>query len=151
MGSSSASLFEFWIFFFKVSLSGECSVLACFVAGPGLALPPTSSNRLSISGAGLRQLQPQRGGGAHTANQLQQHLFRNGVFENRVLVAVNSRKVAIMPSGHRAIGPSCHRAIVPSCHPGPCLFDNLNEDFLGKKASLTWLSEVSLEDALCVN
>ena len=73
----------------------------CIVVGPRLALPPASSNRLSISGAGLRQLHPNVGKGAHTANQLRPHLHqaqqRTVIVLNRGLVVVNSRKVPNEP------------------------------------------------------
>ena len=132
MGSSSTSLFEFWIFFFKVSLSGECSVLACLVAGPGLALPPASSNRLLISGAGIAAAAtPNVGKGAHTANQLRPHLQqaqqRTVIVLNRGLVVVNSRKV---PNEPRA-------DTLP--------VDNLNEDPAENKHRVVVHSEVSLD------
>ena len=70
---------------------------ACFVAGPGLALPPASSNQLLISGAGLAAAATPNVGGKHTLhNQLQLHLGRHGVarFKHHGLAAVNSRKDA---------------------------------------------------------
>ena len=94
MGSSSTSLFEFWIFSFKVSLSGGISVCA---AGPGLALPPASSNRLSTSGAGIAAAATPTCGGTHTASTSCNCIFEwHGVarFKHRGLAVGNSRKDA---------------------------------------------------------
>ena len=84
-------------FSFKVSLSEECSVLACFVAGPGLALPPASSNRLSISGAGIAAAATPTCGGTHTASTSCNSISDwHGVarFKHRGLAVGNSRKVS---------------------------------------------------------
>ena len=101
--------------------------------GRGWLCPPASSNRLSISGAGIvAAASPTWGGSTHCKS---------------VATASSTGPTAgcdcpepwpgccqLQEGRHRAIGPSCHRAIMPSCHPGPCLFDNLNEDFLGKES-----------------
>ena len=99
MGSSSASLFEFWIFFFKVSLSGECSVLVCLVPGPGLALPPRLFKLVVDFRCGLAAAAtPNVVGDIHCTisclgifKQAQQQAV---IVLNRGLVVVNSRKVA---------------------------------------------------------
>ena len=72
-------------------------MLACFVAGPGLALPPASSNRLSISGAGLAAAAPPTcRGGIHCTISCNSIFDWHGVarFKHRGLVVGNSRKDA---------------------------------------------------------
>ena len=128
MGSLSASLFEFWIFSFKVSLSGGISVCACFIAVPGLAFPPTSSNRLSTSGAGLAAAAtPNVVGDIHCTISCNSIFFWHGVarIKHRGLAVGNSRKDAhagtlpVVYLKEDLLGIKycdvCHRAIVPSC------------------------------------
>ena len=79
------------IFSFKVRRGNEVGV--CFVAGSGLC-PPASSNWLSISGGGLcGSCTPNVEGPQSAPVSCVSIFFRNGVAENRVLVAANSRKV----------------------------------------------------------
>ena len=108
------------IFFFKVSLSGEYSVLACLCSRRGwLWLPPLQTGcRFPVRACG--SCSPQRGGGHPLHSQLPRHLLQAQqqavIVLNRGLAVVNSRKVA---------------------HAGTLPVDNLKEDFLSGPSIVT--------------